>query len=420
MPDFFQSWKQLRKLEIQSSGLEGPISSSISSLINLTDLRISDLHGAGSKFPLLGNMKNMTSLMLRNCNISGVIPTFISEMPVLKILDLSFNKLDGPIPKLEGLTKMEKLYLTSNFLSGSIPDWIKNKDIKCVAECLDKRPCQKVRYSFHINCGGRATTIGDINYEGDEYMGGPAHYIPMGEDWVTSSTGHFWDTNITSTSTAYVAHNVSLLTMKNAELYQTARLSPLSLTYYMRCLANGSFTVKLHYAEIIIRDNRSFYSLGRRIFDVYIQGKLVSKDFDIKKEAKGVDKEVIHVVKGVFVTNGTLEIRFLWAGKGATMIPSIGTYGPLISALSVESEFKPPSKGKSEIFFLAGSIALVLLLILIMLGALWWKGCLGGSTSREQDLIGLDLQTGNPFSVRDQILQICPTEVCAASGGLTP
>ncbi|KAF5752795.1 leucine-rich repeat receptor-like serine/threonine-protein kinase [Tripterygium wilfordii] len=64
MPDFFQSWKQLQKLEIQSSGLEGPISSSISALINLKELRISDLHGAGSKFPFLGDMKNMSLLLV--------------------------------------------------------------------------------------------------------------------------------------------------------------------------------------------------------------------------------------------------------------------------------------------------------------------------------------------------------------------
>ncbi|XP_038688239.1 probable leucine-rich repeat receptor-like serine/threonine-protein kinase At3g14840 isoform X2 [Tripterygium wilfordii] len=425
MPDFFQSWKQLQKLEIQSSGLEGPISSSISSLINLKELRISDLHGAGSKFPLLENMMNISSLMLRNCNISGEIPPFISAMKELKILDLSFNKLDGHIPSLQGLKNIKKIYLTSNFLSGSIPDWIKRNE-ECqidlsynnfsesslpnaceespnlfkstsglkgfVGGCLEEHYCHEVRYSFHINCGGRATTIGDISYEGDEKNGGPANYIPaVQEDWMTSTTGHFWDV---SDMTVDIARNESQLTMKNAELYQTARLSPLSLTYYMRCLANGNFTVKLHYAEIIIRGNRSFCSLGRRIFDVYIQGKLVSKDFNIKEEANGVDKEVIHVVNGVFVTDGTLEIRFHWAGKGTTTIPSKGTYGPLISALSVESEFKPPSEGKSKMFFMVGSIALVLLLILIMLGTLWWKCCLGGRTSREQGLIGLDLQTG--------------------------
>jgi hypothetical protein len=59
--------------------------------------------------------------------------------------------------------------------------------------------------------------------------------------------------------------------MAGYELYMNARLSPISLTYYLWCLANGKYTVRLHFAEIVIRGNRSFSSLGRRIFDVYIQ-----------------------------------------------------------------------------------------------------------------------------------------------------
>jgi hypothetical protein len=45
----------------------------------------------------------------------------------------------------------------------------------------------------------------------------------------------------------------------------------LSLTYHVPCLVNGNYTIKLHFAEIVMRDNRSYYSLGRPIFDVYIQ-----------------------------------------------------------------------------------------------------------------------------------------------------
>jgi hypothetical protein len=68
-----------------------------------------------------------------------------------------------------------------------------------------------------------------------------------------------------------MANNVSVLTMHDYELYMNARVSPLSLTYYVQCLANGKYTVRLHFAEIVFRGNKSFYSLGRRIFDVYIQ-----------------------------------------------------------------------------------------------------------------------------------------------------
>jgi hypothetical protein len=96
----------------------------------------------------------------------------------------------------------------------------------------------------------------------------------MNDDtWGFSSTGDFWD--IWSSSNDYIAENVSMLRMNDPELYMNARRSPLSLTYYARCLANGNYTVKLHFAKIIFRDNSSFYSVGRRMFDVYIQVMVV-------------------------------------------------------------------------------------------------------------------------------------------------
>ena len=60
------------------------------------------------------------------------------------------------------------------------------------------------------------------------------------------------------------------------------------------------------------------------------------KDFDIENTAQGVDKVVVEGFKAV-VTNKVLMIRFYWAGKGTTAAPMRGTYGPLISAISVES-----------------------------------------------------------------------------------
>lgn len=59
--------------------------------------------------------------------------------------------------------------------------------------------------------------------------------------------------------------------MNNTDLYKNARLSPLSLTYYGFCLLNGNYTLKLHFAEIMFTDDKTYSSLGRRIFDVYVQ-----------------------------------------------------------------------------------------------------------------------------------------------------
>jgi len=68
-----------------------------------------------------------------------------------------------------------------------------------------------------------------------------------------------------------------------------------------------------------------------------LQGNLVQKDFNIAEEAGGVGKKVVKLFKDVIVTGNTLEIRLHWAGKGTHYLPNRSVYGPLISAISIES-----------------------------------------------------------------------------------
>ncbi|KAK3003671.1 hypothetical protein RJ639_018368 [Escallonia herrerae] len=398
----FENWKQLQLLEIQGSGFEGPIHSSISLLSNLTELRISDLNGEGSEFPVLSNMTGMNKLMLRSCNISGKIPDYIANMTALNTLDLSFNKLEGEIPNLGSLGSLKDMYLTSNNLTGPIPNWVRDTNWKVdlsynnflessvpldcpetlnlyrsfsggnnsvLGRCLS--PCSTDMYALHINCGGSTAAIGNTTYEADQYSGGSAKFVRrFTENWGTSSTGQFWDSD--GTSDDYTANNVSVLRMNDSELYTTARLSPLSLTYYARCLANGDYTVTLHFAEIIFRGNQSYRSLGRRVFDVYIQAERKLKDFDIENEAQGVDKAVKKILKAV-VSDTTLEIRFQYTGKGTTGVPVGGNYGPLVSAISIESDFKPlhfkpHDNRKKKIIIAVGVSASGFCLILSLIG----------------------------------------------------
>lgn len=65
-----------------------------------------------------------------------------------------------------------------------------------------------------------------------------------------------------------------------------------------------------------------------------MQGKRVRKDFNIQEKAGRAGKPTVETFNAN-VTDGTLEIRFQWAGKGTTSIPNKGIYGPLISAISI-------------------------------------------------------------------------------------
>ncbi|KAK2431594.1 Leucine-rich repeat transmembrane protein kinase [Trifolium repens] len=438
IPDFISKWTVIEKLHIQGCSLEGPIPSSISALTKLSDLRITDLKGSkSSNFPPLNNMKSMKTLVLRKCFLKGEIPEYIGEMEKLKILDLSFNSLSGKIPEsFDDLDKVDYMYLTSNNLSGTIPSWVlannKNIDVsynnfewesssptECqrgsvntaesyslsatkksiIHSCLKRNflcSDNPRHYSLRINCGGNEANVSGSIYNADTERKGASMFYSS-QDWALSSTGSFMDNDLDSDP--YIVTNTSRLlnvSRINSKLYTTARVSPLSLTYYGLCMINGNYTVKLHFAEIIFVNDRSFNSLGRRIFDVYIQGNLVLKDFDIERKAGGAEKPIEKKFNAT-VTQNTLKIQFYWAGKGTTGIPTRGVYGPLISAISVDPNFKPPSdhRNRTKVIILAVGIASgVLVVFLIMLAVLRSKGLLGGKDPVYKELRGIDLQTG--------------------------
>lgn len=242
-----------------------------------------------------------------------------------KSLDLSYNNFTWPVDcqEIQNINRYQSSSQKYN-LSGLLP-------------CSTRSRCTKPRDSLHINCGGANEIIknnfGNIKYEGDKDGGGSASRNFISTNWGFSSTGDFMDDD-SDGGDKYIESNSSVLSMNHSVLYMTARKAPLSLTYFGFCLKNGDYNVRLHFAEIEFTDEKAYSKLGRRIFNIYIQGKLVWEDFNIMEEANGIGKEVIKQTN-VTVTNNTLEIRLYWAGKGTTCIPKRGRYGPLIFAISI-------------------------------------------------------------------------------------
>ncbi|KAF3794527.1 putative LRR receptor-like serine/threonine-protein kinase [Nymphaea thermarum] len=434
IPDFIKSWTRLSSLMIFGTSMEGPIPESISSLTNLTDLRITDIGGPGSQFPPLQDLQNIKTLILRNCLLSGPIPDYIGRMAKLKTLDLSFNNLSGEVPEsFDDLKKLDFLYLTSNKLTGSVPTWTsisqKNLDLSnntftgapssscsegnlnligayssmkdnSINSCLRKDfPCSKKAkyYNLFINCGGVEYEINETKYEADVMRKGAAmSFIEQDSHWAFSSSGNFMGDHFDADE--YIVTSTSKLNTSNSELYTSARVSPLALTYYGFCLQNGNYNVSLHFAEIVFTDDQTFSSLGKRIFDVSIQGKLVLKDFNIEEEAGGPGRALIRSFNAN-VTSNTIEIQFYWAGKGTISIPNRGVYGPLVSAISVTPNFEPEIESENGLkipviaivmIVISGCIILFLILVILRM-----RGWLGGGVPEDKELRGrLEKQTG--------------------------
>lgn len=110
-------------------------------------------------------------------------------------------------------------------------------------------------------------------YERDNETLGPATYfVNTANRWAVSNAGLHAGSN----NPQYIYSSSSQFkNTLDSELFQTTRISAGSLRYYGLGLENGNYTVKLHFAEIAILDPPTWKSLGKRIFDIYIQARMV-------------------------------------------------------------------------------------------------------------------------------------------------
>ncbi|KAL1205159.1 putative LRR receptor-like serine/threonine-protein kinase [Cardamine amara subsp. amara] len=427
IPRYIGNWSQLTKLHLSASGLQGSIPHAIGQLNNLVELIITDMTGINNSFPNISS-KIIEVLILRNVSLNGSIPSDIWNKPIMT-LDLSYNKLTGNV---SGVQSKNYTYLTGNMLSGPVDNAFLNlkthidlsyNNFSWPSDCNETRisnvntykssypknnltgllpcaapiNCTSYQRTLHINCGGESVNIthslGKITYQADNNKTDVATNLHF-KNWGISNTGGFKDDE-RNREINYILSTSSKLKGDYRHIYKTARRSALSLTYYAFCLENGTYNVKLHFMEIQFSDGKLYTSLGRRIFDVYVQGELVFKDFNIREEAKGTLRPIVKKVKDVSVTDHMLEIRLQWAGKGTTIIPSKGNFGPLISAISLCHSLEPRCGAEKItnyplIFGVTGALVTITLLAL---GLYAKKRCRGDKNTREKELRAHGLQT---------------------------
>ncbi|OAY28984.1 probable LRR receptor-like serine/threonine-protein kinase At1g53420 isoform X2 [Manihot esculenta] len=412
IPNYIAKWSGLVSLNLIGNEFEGKLPEEIFNMENLEVLKVSDLRNTGFSIPKEAKLPKIYNMVLRNCSINGSIPDDIGKWPSLRYLDLSFNNLTGEIPGKFKDLKLSTLFLNRNMLNGTLPRWISdavdtrldltyNNFSKPLTE--QKNPVQQLNISLSrddilamrdehcgdkskynslfINCGG--PKLKEEGHEYDEDNSTSTFGKDRDGKWVYTCSGHFLST--TSNSSDYLK-NMTCGVSENS-LYRTGRLCPVALSYYAFCLHDDQYNVTLHFAETVYTKEEDYSSLGKRIFDVYIQGKCRQKDFEIKGWSGGPNQEMTLEFPYTNVQDNLLQIHLYWAGKGSLNNPP-ALNGPLLSAISVIPS-KPPGKkltpGQKAVIIMVSVFTPLLLLAFV------WK--MGWLPSREWDEKKIRVQT---------------------------
>ncbi|KAL3568801.1 hypothetical protein D5086_028691, partial [Populus alba] len=384
LPPQLGELKYLNHLDVGSNNLSGELPGNYANFSTWDQLRW---------FSVAGN------------RLTGQVPKFIANWNGLSYLDLSFNNLTGGIPDSMEKLNLSKMFLTGNMLNGTVPSWVtdniedkadlsyNNFEIprdgpkkgegklniepnrNSIRDLTDK--CRgKPKYdSLYINCGGEGTVFDRKEFEADSATSN--YYSAPRKNWAYSCSGDFGSK--TYDSSDYIKNvDCGVCDSAATPLYSSTRLCPLSLTYYGFCLFKGNYTVKLYFAETVYQSDEDYSNLGKRVFDVYIQGNRTLKDFNIKEMASGTNKTWSKDFSAYVGDDHLLTIHFFRAGKGTFLEPrffnspaALSLNGPLVSGISVTANFKVGGKklSPSQIAgIIAGSVFASLLL-----SAYMWK-----------------------------------------------
>ncbi|MDJ0784525.1 MAG: malectin domain-containing carbohydrate-binding protein [Desulfosarcinaceae bacterium] len=132
--------------------------------------------------------------------------------------------------------------------------------------------------------------------------GGGRYWDRAGNEW--SADFGYNTGRVASTSKAIAGTSDDTLYQSNR--WNSKRTKPLEYAFK---LANGAYTVNLHFAETYRRAS----ALNERVFDIQIENQFVAQDFDIFAEAGG--NTALKQPYAVSVTDGELNIKFLHGAR---------------------------------------------------------------------------------------------------------
>ncbi|KAL4625633.1 hypothetical protein ACB092_05G039700 [Castanea dentata] len=153
--EYKENLKLLRLIDLSSNNLSGSIPTEISDLFELRFLNLSRNHLMGKIPEKIGSMKELESVDLSRNHLSGEIPPSMSNLTFLSLLDLSYNNLSGRIPSSTQLQSFDALrYIGNPQLCGDpLP-----KSCTIEEQSLNKSPIGSVEddyenSSFYIGMG---------------------------------------------------------------------------------------------------------------------------------------------------------------------------------------------------------------------------------------------------------------------------
>ncbi|OEL31342.1 putative leucine-rich repeat receptor-like protein kinase [Dichanthelium oligosanthes] len=110
-------------IKLSTMGIKGVLAADIGQLSDLQSLDLSfnkDLGGVLT--PTIGNLKQLTTLILAGCSFHGTIPDELGSLPKLSYMALNSNQFSGKIPASLGNLSSLYCHFNKNQLSGPIPD----------------------------------------------------------------------------------------------------------------------------------------------------------------------------------------------------------------------------------------------------------------------------------------------------------
>ncbi|KAK6230794.1 hypothetical protein QUC31_002312 [Theobroma cacao] len=304
LPKELVKFPYLQEIDLSRNFINGTIPAEWGSM-QLVNISLLGNRLSGSIPKELGNITTLTSISAEFNQLSGALPQELGKLPKIQRIDLSYNNF----------TAGSQGTLTCQQRSVNLFASTSRGNTSGTVYCLRSFQCPKSWYSLLINCGGRQVTLGgNTTYEEDTDGSGPSRFFQSRSNWAFSSTGHFLDDD--RPTDTYIGTNASKLSMNDSQLYMNARISPISLTYYGFCLGNGNYTVNLHFAEIMFTNDNTYSSLGRRIFDIYLQVLTLKEQgslLDLVDPRMGSDynkEEVMAMINvALLCTNATAAAR---------------------------------------------------------------------------------------------------------------